>query len=199
MRAGLHGEELPQPPPIADPHSIGNAADYAGAYGADKDRLVISAEGSRLLLHWDGNNIALEQRGDDCFYVAHPDWERYLLEFGRDDGRVVEAFHGPDWYPGEAYAGPVSFDFPVEWNSYPGHYRAHNFVMTNFRIVLRKGGLIVVYPPGQHDRLVPIGDGSFRVGEAPRCPETISFDALASGRALRATYSGCPYYRTYTP
>ena len=199
LRAGLHGEEPPLLPPVADPEFISNAADYAGIYGAGDNRLVIAAHGSRLSLQWDGLDIALQRRGEDSFYVPHPHWERYLLEFGRDGDQVVEAFHGPHWYSGEGYSGPAGFDYPAEWESYPGHYRTYNFGLTNFRIVLRKGALLLVYPSGGHDPLAPIGDSLFRIGEDPRSPETIRFDSVASGRALRAIYSGCPYYRTFTP
>ncbi len=199
LRAGLHREELPAHPPAADPQSVSNAADYAGTYSAGENRLVIAANGESLSLQWSGLDISLQRRGEDSFYVPHTDWERYLLEFGRDGSRVVEAFYGPDWYLGEGYTGPCSFDYPAEWESYTGHYRTYNFGLTNFRIVLRKGALLLLYPNGDHDPLVPIGDGRFRIWEAPRSPETIHFDAVASGRALRVTYSGCPYYRTYTP
>ena len=27
---------------------------------------------------------------------------------------MVEAFHGPDWYVNERYAGPTTFDYPME-------------------------------------------------------------------------------------
>ncbi len=199
LRAGLHGQELPSPPLVADPESISNAADYAGNYGAGENRLVVAANGNQLSLQWAGMDITLHRRGEDSFYVPHPGLERYLLEFGRDNERVVEIFHGPNWYVGEGYSGPESFDYPAEWYAYPGHYRTYNFGLTNFRIVLRKGSLILIYPAGGHEPLVPLGDGLFRIGEDPRSPETVRFDAVASGRALRAVYSGCPYYRTYTP
>ena len=199
LRAGLHGEELPSLPAAADPEFISNADDYAGNYGAGENRLFIAGQASRLSLKWAGLDIALQRRGDDSFYVPHPQWEHYLLEFGRDDQRVVEAFHGADWYAGERYSGPESFYYPDEWNSYTGHYRTYNFGLTNFRIVVRKGALLLIYPSGDHDPLVPLGDDLFRIGDDPRSPETIRFDAVASGRALRAIYSGCPYYRTYTP
>ena len=52
---------------------------------------------------------------------------------------------------------------------------------------------------GGPEVLVLLGDGLFRIGEAPRSPEIIRFNAVTSGRALSAVYSGCPYYRTYTP
>ena len=199
LRAGLHGDELPSLPAAADSEFISNANDYAGNYGAGENRLFIAGQASRLSLKWAGLDIALQRRGDDSFYVPHPQWEHYLLEFGRDDQRVVEAFHGADWYAGERYSGPESFYYPDEWNSYTGHYRTYNFGLTNFRIVVRKCALLLIYPSGDHDPLVPLGDDLFRIGDDPRSPETIRFDAVASGRALRAIYSGCPYYRTYTP
>ena len=48
----------------------------------------------------------------------------------------MEAFHGPDRYVHERYAGPTTFDYPQEWDAYPGHYRSHNPWPPNFRVVL---------------------------------------------------------------
>lgn len=193
------GQEFPPEPPVADPELMANASEYAGEYRSGEDRLVITADGERLLLRWRDSEVKLQSRGDDSFYVPHADLERCLLEFGRDGGRVVEAFHGADWYIGEGYAGPGSFDYPDEWDGFCGHYRTYNFGLTNFRVTVRKGALLLLYPAGGQDPLVPVGDGVFQVGEDPRSPETLRFDSLASGKTLRAVYSGCPYYRTYTP
>ena len=199
LRAGSRQEEMPVSPPVADLSPVSNAADYRGSYGSGEDRMVITAQGDRLTLHWRGRDAILEKRGEDTFYVSHPGLELFLLEFGRDGNRIVEVFHGPDWYVGEGYSGPLGFDYPEEWESYQGHYRTYNFGLTNFRIVLRKGALLLIYPTGGHEILAPLGDGLFRIGADLRSAETLRFDAVAMGRALRATYSGCPYYRTYTP
>ena len=200
LRAGLGQQEMDPLPPVADPALVSDAADYAGQFSAGgDDDLVLTAQGGRLALRWRGQDVVLQRRGEDSFYVPHPDLEHFLLEFGRDGDRVVEVFHGPDWYAREGYSGPRSFDYPEEWGSFLGHYRTYNFGLTNFRIVLRKGTLLLVNPSGRHEPLAPLGDGLFRIGEDPRSPETLRFDAIASGKALRATYSDCPYYRTYTP
>ncbi len=199
LRAGLRQQEMPEPPGLTDPYAVSNASDYAGNYGAGGKHLAVTARGERLSLHWQGLDLGLQRRGKDSFYLPHPSLEHYLLEFGRDGDRVVEVAHGPDWYVADGYSGPTSFDYPSEWESFPGHYRAYNFGLTNFRIVLRKGSLLLVYPTGSHEILVPLDGGQFRIGDDPRSPETISFDSVASGGALRAIYSGCPYYRTYTP
>ena len=199
LRAGLRRGELPLGPPFVEPASVANAADYTGAFRSSVNSMVFAANGDRLTLQWHGEDIALEQRGEDSFYVPHPDLERFLLEFGRDGNRVVEVFHGPDWYVVDGYSCLDSFNHPDEWECYQGHYRTYNFGLTNFRIVSRKGQLLLIYPTGGHEVLMPLGDGAFRIGKDSWSPETLRFDSLASGRALRAIYSGCPYYRTYTP
>ena len=199
LRAGLRHQEMPPLRNAPDPEATENAANYVGSYRWGDELLEVVANGDRLSLRWKGQDVVLQPRGQDSFYVPQPELEHYLLEFSRDGGRVVEAFHGPHWYLGEGYSGPDSFDHPSEWDSFVGHYRTYNFGLTNFRIVVRKSSLLLMYPQGGHDPLVPVGDGQFRIGEDIRSPETLRFDAVASGRAFRATYSGCPYYRTYTP
>ena len=109
LRAGMQGQDIPPAPPVPNPESVSNAADYAGSYGAGQERLNLVARDGRLTLRWGDREVALQQRGHDSFYVPHPDWERFLLEFGREGGRVVEAFHGPRWYPGDGYSGPTTF------------------------------------------------------------------------------------------
>ena len=83
---------------------------------------------------------------------------------------------------------------------FAGHYRSHNPWTTNFRIVLRgdQPWLIFAGAPDGFDTeqiLVPGDDSSYRVGEDPGNPETVSFDTVVGGQALRAWLSGWPYYR----
>jgi hypothetical protein len=140
----------------------------------------------------------LERRGPDRFYVDHPDFALFLLRFEREKEEVVEAFHGPNWYANERYTGPTTFGYPEEWDAYPGHYCSHNPWLTNFRVVLRKGALALIYPSGDEEPLVPLGDGIFRVGEEERSPERIRFVPILNGQAIRANLSSGEYYRTFT-
>jgi hypothetical protein len=146
----------------------------------------------------------LEARGEDRFYVNHPDFDRFTLAFGRApaDGdtpeQVIEAHHGADWYAGERYAGPRTFDRPPEWDAYPGHYRAHIPWQTNFRVVLRKGTLWLIWPAGNEEPLVPLGDGAFRIGDEVS-PERLRFSQMANGLALCANLTCSDYYRFFTP
>ena len=183
LRAGLRGQELPAPPPGADPGSVINTADYAGSYRSGEDRMDVSARGNQLTLHWRGREAALERRSEDSFYVSHPDMELFLLEFGRDG--VVEVFHGPDWYIREGYSGPRSFHYPEAWETYLGHYRTYNFGLTNFRIVLRKGALLLIYPSGGHEVLTPLDDGLFSNRRRPALTRKapVRFHCIGKGAA----------------
>jgi CubicO group peptidase (beta-lactamase class C family) len=189
--------------PALERSDMDNAADYAGVYRAGDRFLRLTAESGKLLLsllspHGD-QVIALERFAEDQFYVRHPDYDLFLLEFGRQQGKVVEAFHGPDWYVNDHYTGPLQFTYPEAWMAYTGHYRAHNPDASNFRVVLRKGALVALFPTGEAESLTSLDDGWFRIDSDELSTHTLHFDAVASGPALLAEYAGCPYYRAFTP
>jgi hypothetical protein len=66
-------------------------------------------------------------------------------------------------------------------------------------VILRKGRLFIVDPPGDEEPLHPLEGGRFRIGEEEFSPERIAFDQVADGKALRANRSGCDFYRFFTP
>jgi hypothetical protein len=199
LRAACQGQELPEIPSVPEPALVENAASYAGAYRSGENSFALVARGDRLILDDGGEGATLEKHGEARFYVPHPDFSRFPLRFGRSAGRVVEAFHGSHWYTNHRYAGPLEFRPPGEWGAYPGHYRSHNPWHTNFRVILRKGVLLLVEPDGDEQVLAPLAGAVFRVGDDERSPERIRFDTILDGQALRATLSGCDYYRTFTP
>lgn len=198
--AAQDGSDLPAPPELPERARIPNAAEYAGVYRGPDDELTLVADGETLFLDHAGERVQLEAapRIPDAFHVNHPDFALQLLTFGRQEGRVVEAFHGSRWFTNAAHSGPTTFDYPPEWEQIPGHYRSHNPWMTGFRVVLRKGALLAVYPFGWEEPLVPLPDGSFRVGADERLPERLRFFDVAAGRALRARLSNWDYYRFFT-
>ncbi len=198
LRAVSEGRPLPAPS-LPDPTRITHAADYAGLYRAGERTLTLAAEGERLILDHGGERVILEGRDEDSFYVPHPDFALFLLRFGRSESRVVEAFHGPDWYVNAHYDGPTTVAHPADWAAYPGHYRAHNPWRANFRIVLRKGALLLIEPSGAEEPLTALEPGLFRVGTEEYSPERLRFDTVVDGYALRARASSCDYYRFFTP
>ena len=190
------------PPTLAGPRDrteVADAARYAGVYTSGTRRFVVVVEQGRLVLADGEVRVPLEPRQRDHFYANHPAYARYLLRFARQGEAVVEAFHGPDWYPNERYAGPAAPTYPPEWAAYPGHYRAHNPWLSNFRVVLRKGSLALIYPGGTETPLVPRDDGTFRLGEEAHNPEMIRFADIVECQALRATLSLGSYFRFFTP
>jgi CubicO group peptidase (beta-lactamase class C family) len=92
---------------------------------------------------------------------------------------------------------------PPEWFPFAGHYRCHNPWLPNLRVCWRAGELWVEFPSGDvwaaELPLVPLADGLFRVGADERSPERLAFDTVIGGVAVRAVYSGCALYRTFTP
>jgi D-alanyl-D-alanine carboxypeptidase len=184
------------PPPSADPLAAESAGEYQGTFVAGDRRFELRAEGERLVLVG-AEPTVLEPRGEDRFFVDHPDFASFLLRFRRQDGSVVQATHGGNVYTREGSAEQLAPKPPDEWRAYAGHYRAYNPWLSTFRAVLQGGELILDWPSwGPFDQLTPLSDGSFRVGAEEWSPERVRFDAIVDGRALRANLSGCgEYYR----
>jgi len=69
---------------------------------------------------------------------------------------------------------------------------------SNFRVVLRKGNLLLAMPDGNETPLKPLGPGIFQIGVEPTA-ERIKFDSIINGAAARIDYSGKLMYRSFTP
>jgi CubicO group peptidase (beta-lactamase class C family) len=192
------------PLPVPDAPPIVALDAYEGVFRSGAVSLTVMAEGGQLFLGREDERIPLKPTGfpptPDTFLADHPDFARFPIRFSRDaQGAVVELIHGGDWYTTEHYDGPTSFATPPEWQAYPGHYRNYNPWSGNFRVVLRKGVLHIVYPHGQEHTLTLLGTG-FRIGDDPESPERIAFDTIVDGQALRAIRPGGEvHYRFFTP
>jgi D-alanyl-D-alanine carboxypeptidase len=200
--ATLHDQELPSIP-LTELNRVDNASEYAGTYQArgadgqeaDSTTLTLVAQEDQLVLHYGNQHLTLEPRGPDRFYVDHPDFTPFLLCFGRERGQVVEAFHGSHWYSNLRYTAPTKFTNPQAWDPYPGKYHSHNPELPDFRIVVRKGELVLIYASGDEEPLVSMDGGAFRLGMDPNSPEHIRFDTIVDGQALHANLSCGEYYR----
>jgi D-alanyl-D-alanine carboxypeptidase len=200
FREAYLGHRLPAPPPIPDFTHISNPLEYAGTYHSEQCELTLEAEEHHLILVCHDQRIILEEREHDRFYANHPDWHLHLLCFERNAiGAVCEVSYGSRWFTNSSYRGPKVFDYPAEWDGYCGHFRAHNPWATNFRVLIRKGKLILCRPSGEEELLTPLFGSCFRIGEDEFIPEKITFDQFIDGQALCAVYASCPYYRFFTP
>jgi CubicO group peptidase (beta-lactamase class C family) len=206
VRANLAGEALPEVPPPRDPEAHPKAADFAGVYVGDRRTFEISVEdGHRVRLKVGPVGVVLHQdpleAPSDAFLVPHGSLDRFALRFVRDrEDRVVEAFHGDEWFRGERYAGPDPEPHPVAWEAFPGVYRSNIPWGEVMRIVLRKGRLALIWPRegelGEEDELTPLRDGWFAVGET-WTPRRIRFDRVLDGHAAVAEFNGGRWYRSF--
>jgi D-alanyl-D-alanine carboxypeptidase len=202
VRATLDGDLIPPDPDLRDVFKTDKGADYAGSYTApERDSLRFRSEADRLVLVApSGQEVMLEARGEDVFYTPHPDYDRYVFRFARDDsGKVVEVFHGPNWYIGQGYAGLATFDVPEGWRACVGRYRSYSPWFSYFEVFARKGGLMALLRegddvPGEYV-LTETAPAVFCLGPDPS-PEVVHFRDVVDGRALQAVWSGHPFYRT---
>ncbi|HET6973949.1 MAG TPA: serine hydrolase domain-containing protein [Pyrinomonadaceae bacterium] len=185
--------EAPAPPP--SPIEVKNVADYVGTYTTlDGKKLEFVAEGTKLVLVYGNRRVVLERSGGDRFIVKHPDLDTYLLGFVRENQQVTQAYHGANWYLGEKYTGPKTFETKKEWEGFAGHYNNDSPWYGDTRIVMRKGQLYIegVQP------LVPRGDGKFGIGDT-EAPDWVTFESIVDGRAMRLNFSGIVFRRVFTP
>jgi len=191
--AGKALPDPPAPPPAAD--EVKNAADYAGTFTTlDGKKLEVAAEGNKLILVHANRRVVLERVGPDRFVVKHPDFDTYLLGFVRENQEVTQAVYGPDWYLGEKYKGPKTFEAKKEWEVFVGHYHNDSPWYGDTRVVMRKGQLFI----DGAQPLVPRGDGKFGLGD-PEGPDWVSFESIVDGRAMRLNLSGIIFRRVFTP
>src|SRR5262245_30196545 len=126
FNASLAGKKLPDAPAAApEPDEVKNAVDYAGEYESPNGKkLVLVAEGEKLILAHGGRRVPLERAGaaGDRFIVKHPDFDTFMLGFVRENRVVTEAYWGSDWYAGSRYTGPRTFEAHKDLEGYAGHY-----------------------------------------------------------------------------
>jgi CubicO group peptidase (beta-lactamase class C family) len=189
LRAASSGQQLP-PPPVLRWSRVAKVADYAGRYvGPDGgDTFVIASEANGLYLEDGAGQADLEPLGGDGFLPLRSDLDASPLVFERDGTHVTWVAHGSRWLTREGHAPPAVSPAPPEWASYAGLYRANNPWRTSLRVIYRRGTLWLLDEP-----LVPLDDGSFRPEALPA--DRLSFPTYVGGVPVRATLSGCHYYR----
>lgn len=195
FNAVLEEKELPDYPD----EKVDNPDDFVGTYRCGEKSFTIKADNSRLFLDIDSSTVSLFSLSTDYFVVPHPAFAMFPLHMEREDDRVTGAGWGGERYECEGNDEAETFEIHEEWEAYPGHYRSHNPWLNNFRIVLRKGVLILIHPVGEEEPLHPLKPGLFRIGDDPRSPELIRFDLILGGKAMQANLSGGAYSRTFTP
>lgn len=195
FRAVLDGNDFPELPEEKQE----SADNYTGTYRCGNKAFTLHADDSRLLLDFEAGTVPLYSLSSDSFIVPHPEFEMFALCMEREGDQVTEAGWGAERYVRDGVEEKAYFESPDKWDAYPGHYRSHNPWLTNFRIVLRRGRLLFIYPSGEEESMCQLKSDLFRVGDDPRSPEFIRFDVVINGKSMQAFFSGGVYSRTFTP
>jgi CubicO group peptidase (beta-lactamase class C family) len=209
IRAGLAGDPLPEPWAPPAPTAIAAASDFGGTYAGDDGRtLVVEPKDDGLAMSIGPVTGRLERdpllpEPTGTFLVAHPAFERFALEFERDDeGRVVGAFHGDTWFPGARYDGAEAEALPDAWRPHPGLYRNDDPWCPVLRIVERRGRLTIIWPTDttgeDGGELTPLADGCFAVGD-PALPRRVRFEGDVRGLTAVTVVNGGRWYRSFEP
>ncbi len=190
VHRAYHGEAPTEPPPLPAPPPP--AEHFAGTYRDAAGKVLIIRAGAGGLLVDGPDLIALHRIGPDIFAAPSdaPDVDAYIFT---NEG----VSHGADWFA-RGKALPV----PKEYRALVGHYTSHNPEGPDSRIFVRDGALMLrnIGEGAKGDiKLLPLGNGTYRLAEPDQNPERLRFDTVIEGRALRLLVSGQPVYRVDTP
>jgi D-alanyl-D-alanine carboxypeptidase len=198
LQALSRGDAFPEPPSPQD--ETWEPENYTGVYRSDDAEIECIAQGGKLFIRSDEVRIETSRLWRDSFQVPHPRFGLDLLRFVREDGAVTEAIWGGSWFRGACYTGPTRFDVPADWTTYVGHYRAFAPLLSNFRVVARKGRLLVIWAGGFAETvLIDDGGGHFHTSPPSFGMEHARFDCIADGKAQRCVLGGGTYVRVDTP
>ena len=198
------GQPTPEPPAVPDVTRLADAGRYAGDYVDESTGAALSVrvEDAGLRLNAGGVNARLEHIDGGAFCVPHDAFDPFPLRFraagdGRGDGPIVEIHHGADVYVRRGSEPLATTEpHPEEWAAFTGHYRSHAPYVSNFRVILRRGYLYLVWPDGGEQPLTP---HPYDTGPSPRflvgpagepSAEWVRFHPVVAGRALRALWAG---------
>lgn len=185
MRAVKEGKPLPPVPAIRTATKLDEPAKLTGSFKAADGRMAeLALSGDGLALRQNGVTLPL-QGGDESFTVVGPGDETSGLKLDIKDG-VVRSLGWKDTLYG-AGAGET----PQSLSRYAGLYDGGSPWVGMMEVVARADGLWV----GGTTPLVPLPDGSFRVGSDEWSPERVRFDSEMDGVPQRMQFSGVDLLR----
>ena len=155
----------------------------------------------RIAVQYDGDRAPLLRTWTRGAVARTRSLERFTLVFGDDAWQW-----GPRTFA-RADASQATAPSTSTLEPFCGHFRSYTPWFTNFRVVLRRGRLVLIASGGVEApaeevelvaELVQLGDSTFRIGADPRLPERITFGPPVGGLAPWADRDGCRYSRAFT-
>jgi CubicO group peptidase (beta-lactamase class C family) len=189
MRAVREGRKLPEPKDVPSATKVEDAAALAGTYrAADGSAVELVPAGDGLALRAGGAVLALHNAGDGNFTVVGPDERTSGLHLDMDKGKIRTLGWRSSLYAADGAAPAV---IPEALARCAGLYDGGNPWIGMMEVVARPDGLWL----SGTTPLVPLPDGSFRVGSEEWGPERVRFDLEIDGRPQRMNFSGADLLR----
>ncbi len=190
LRALREGKPAPGAPAIELGDTAAKPDEFTGNYHGATGGFSIRNNNGTLELVDAGAVATLQQKGGDAFLVRNPAYARHLLTFMRKDGKVYGAGHGQRTY-GRNGAAPLDPQAPAAIAGFAGRYDNDDPWLGSTQVLARADGLTL----DGTTPLVPLPDGSYRLGDDPQGCERIRFDAVVDGVAQRMNFSGVDFWR----
>jgi CubicO group peptidase (beta-lactamase class C family) len=200
MRAARLGA-TPPPEPVTDERDAPKLDDYVGTYtNAAGRRLLIDADGTRLVLVDGSRRIPLDYTGGDQFIAPDPAFAPHYLVFERAQPTaeagatgpaasasdktppaVVMLGHGEQSYFHSRFTAVRVDATTPELRALQGTYRCDDPWTGTTRIVARRGQLWMQGAWEGPVPLLPAGTNTWRIYD-PQTPDVVRFDAFVDGQ-----------------
>jgi CubicO group peptidase (beta-lactamase class C family) len=186
MRAVKEGKPLPPLPEIRTATKVDGQESFIGTFRSSDGKVIeLVPFGDGRGLRYNGQTLPLQTEGDS-FTVVGPGDATSSIKLDLAGGGI-RSVGWKDTLYGEA----TSAKLPEAQRLYAGLYDGGNPWIGMMEIVARPDGLWL----GGTTPLVPLEDGSFRVGTDEWSPERVRFDSEIDGVPQRMLFSGVDLLR----
>jgi hypothetical protein len=167
-----------------------DASAYPGVYTAKGGEvLTVETDPGGLAVRLGGQQLAMQQSGEDAFTAADPTATPLPLVFRKEAKTAVRAWWGETEYVREG--SDFSLPTPAKLAALTGYYESDDPWRGAFRVVALGPDLTI----DGTNPLSPLGENLFRAGKDVWSPERLRFSAWLDGKPQRATASGADYLR----
>jgi CubicO group peptidase (beta-lactamase class C family) len=189
MRAVRENKPLPPIPEIKPATQVEDAKNLVGSFRSASGRSVeLVAVGDGLAVRSDGATLPLQGGEDGQFIVVGPGNETSGLRLDIEKGVVRTLGWRSTLY---SHDGAAPADIPEALQRCAGLYDGGTPWVGMMEVVARPDGLWL----SGTTPLVPLPDGSFRVGSEAWSPERVRFDCEIDGKPQRLNFSGADLLR----
>lgn len=193
FRVARHGGEVSEAEPTRT--TVREPSRFTGAYvAASGESFEIRAEGAdQISMRHEGRSSRMQSVAGPFFVSAEPRFATTGVYFEAEGEEIVRAWAGDVEFvrgDGRAHQPPAS----AELQRLAGIYYSDSGWGGPTWIVARSGALWLY----NVEPLVPLDDGSWRLGSDEWSPERVRFDGFVDGRSTRMLISGLPYVRRFS-